>query len=43
MQTTKDSIILLYCKNEFHKCDRKKLKDAGQAVLDNLIPNGKTI
>jgi hypothetical protein len=43
MQTTTDSIILLYCKSDYQKCERKKLKDAGQTVPENLMPSGKTI
>jgi hypothetical protein len=41
LESTKDSIVGLYCKGDYEKCERKKLKDSGQTVPEKLMPNGK--
>ncbi len=41
MESTKQAIIGLYCKGDFQRCERKKLKDAGKPVPEKLMPNGK--
>ena len=30
-----------YCKGNFEKCERKKIRDTGKMPPDNLLPNGK--
>ena len=43
MESTKDSIVILYCRGDFGKCERKKLRDAGKDVPLKLMPNGKLL
>jgi len=43
LDATRNSIVGLYCKSDFEKCERKKLKDAGQPVPEKLLPNGKML
>lgn len=40
LESTKEAIIGLYCKGDFQRCARKKLKDSGQPVPEKLLPNG---
>ncbi len=32
--------IDLFCKGDFELCERKKLRDAGEPVPDDLLPHG---
>jgi hypothetical protein len=43
LQSTKEAIIGLYCQGDYQRCERKKLKDAGQPVPEKLLPNGKSL
>lgn len=43
LESTKEAIIGLYCRGDFQRCARKKLKDLGQPVPENLMPNGKYV
>ncbi len=42
-ESAKKVFITLYCKGNFKKCARKKLRDSGQPVPENLLPSGKFI
>lgn len=38
---TKQIFISQYCKGDYEKCERKKLRDAGKEVPPTLLPNGE--
>jgi hypothetical protein len=40
LESTKNSIINLYCETNFERCERKRLKDSRQNVPEKLMPNG---
>ena len=40
-ETSKQIIILNYCKGDFEKCARRTLKINGEEVPDDLFPNGE--
>lgn len=37
----KKTFISIYCRDRFSDCERKKLKDAGKVVPENLLPDGQ--
>jgi len=37
----KQIYLTLYCQGNFTGCARKKLKDAGKEVPENLLPDGQ--
>jgi len=43
LQTTSDFFIQQYCKGNYEKCARKKLKDNRKDVPEKLLPGGKSL
>ena len=41
LESSKKVFVINYCEGNFEKCERKKLKDAGQTVPEKLLPNGR--
>ncbi|MFA5871181.1 MAG: hypothetical protein WC858_00490 [Parcubacteria group bacterium] len=39
--TSREAIVLIYCTNDFEKCERKKLRDQGLGIPEKLLPNGQ--
>jgi hypothetical protein len=42
-EIAKDILIKEYCLGEFEKCQRKRIRDAGNKPEDNLTPDGRLI
>ncbi|MBN1289222.1 MAG: hypothetical protein JXA49_06260 [Actinobacteria bacterium] len=40
IESTRNVFINLYCWGNFHKCERMQARGRGEAVPDNLLPNG---
>jgi len=43
LQATTELFIRRYCNGDYEKCARKKLKDSGKEVPENLLPDGDTL
>lgn len=43
LQATSEIFISKYCKGNFEKCARKKMKDSGREVPEDLLPDGDRI
>lgn len=42
-QYAKDVYQMMYCKAEYHTCERYKLQQAGNPVPENLLPHGNVL
>ncbi|MCX7769902.1 MAG: hypothetical protein N2202_02345 [Proteobacteria bacterium] len=38
-----EALILLYCRDDFEKCARYKIRSEGKMPPDNLWPNGEMV
>jgi hypothetical protein len=39
--TSREAVVSIYCKNDFEKCERKKLRDQNLEVPEKLLPDGQ--
>jgi hypothetical protein len=40
-ETAKDAIVAVFCKGDFEKCLRKKMRDKDETVPEKLLPDGQ--
>jgi len=38
---SRETFVLLFCRDRFWECARKKLKDAGKPVPEQMLPTGE--
>jgi len=42
-EASKQYYKVMYCNKNFERCERKKLREKGAAVADNLLPDGNIL
>lgn len=40
LELSRNVFVTQYCRGNFNKCERKRTRERGEPVPDNLLPNG---